>query len=106
RPAGGRCGPGIGAGGPGIGEGVARLGLPPVPPAERLARMRETVAALRELDGPDRHTPVVMAVSGPKARALAAEVADTVTFALHEMQRTVLAGRSGVASAARDEHVQ
>ena len=43
--------------------------------------MRETVAALRDLDGPDLHTPVVMAVRGPKARALAAEVADTVTFA-------------------------
>ena len=38
------------------------------------------VAALRQLDGPDLHTPVVMAVHGPKGRALAAEVADTVTF--------------------------
>src|SRR5581483_2361989 len=43
---------------------------------------RETVTALRELDGPDLHTPVVMAVRGPKAQALAADVADTVTFAL------------------------
>jgi hypothetical protein len=40
------------------------------------------VTALRDLDGPDLHTPVVMAVRGPKAQALAAEVADTVTFAL------------------------
>ena len=39
------------------------------------------MAALRQLDGPDLHTPVVMAVRGPKAQALAAEIADTVTFA-------------------------
>jgi len=32
--------------------------------------------------GPDLHTPVVMAVRGPKAQAVAAEVADTVAFAL------------------------
>lgn len=44
--------------------------------------MRETVGALRRLDGPDFHTPVVMAARGPKALALAAEVADSVTFAL------------------------
>lgn len=94
---------GIGAGRPGIEEEVERLGLPPVPPAERLARMRETVAVLRELDGPDRHTPVVMAVSGPKARALAAEVADTITFALHEVPRTEVAGLAAEAGAARDD---
>ena len=50
--------------------------------SERLAQVRETVRALRELDGPTLHTPVVMAVRGPQAQALAAEVADTVTFAL------------------------
>jgi len=44
-------------------------------------QVRDTVASLRELDGPDLHTPVVMAVRGPKARALAADLADTVTFA-------------------------
>ena len=37
---------------------------------------------LRELDGPDLHTPVVMAVRGPKAQAMAAELADTVNFSL------------------------
>ena len=41
---------------------------------------REIVRALRDLDGPTLHTPVVMAVRGPQAQALAAEVADTVTF--------------------------
>jgi alkanesulfonate monooxygenase SsuD/methylene tetrahydromethanopterin reductase-like flavin-dependent oxidoreductase (luciferase family) len=57
------------------------LGLPVLTPGRRLAQVRDTVASLRELDGPDLHTPVVMAVRGPKARELAADVADTVTFA-------------------------
>ncbi|WP_039804270.1 LLM class flavin-dependent oxidoreductase [Nocardia araoensis] len=73
---------GIGTGRPGIEDELRELGLPVVPPSERLAEVRETITALRDLDGPDRRTPVVMAVRGPKARALAAEVADTVTFAL------------------------
>jgi alkanesulfonate monooxygenase SsuD/methylene tetrahydromethanopterin reductase-like flavin-dependent oxidoreductase (luciferase family) len=78
----GRFEMGIGTGRPGIEEELHELGLPVVPRGERLAQVRQTVKALRELDGPDLHTPVVMAVHGPKARALAAEVADTVTFAL------------------------
>ena len=56
--------------------------MPVVPRSERLAQVREVVATLRDLDGPDLHTPVVMAVHGPKAQAVAAEVADTVAFAL------------------------
>ncbi len=75
----GRFEMGIGTGRPGT---EIELGLPAVPPSERLVRVRETVTALRDLDGPDLHTPVVMAVSGPKAQALAVELADTVTFAL------------------------
>jgi alkanesulfonate monooxygenase SsuD/methylene tetrahydromethanopterin reductase-like flavin-dependent oxidoreductase (luciferase family) len=75
----GRFEMGLGAGRPGI---EVELGLPAVSPAERRARMRETVAALRRYDGPDLHTPVVMAVSGPKSQALALEVADTLTFVL------------------------
>ncbi|GAB3939724.1 LLM class flavin-dependent oxidoreductase [Kribbella albertanoniae] len=74
----GRFEMGIGAG-PGI---EVELGLPAVSVAERRTRMRETVAALRRFDGPDLHTPVVMAVSGPKAQALAVEVADSITFVL------------------------
>jgi alkanesulfonate monooxygenase SsuD/methylene tetrahydromethanopterin reductase-like flavin-dependent oxidoreductase (luciferase family) len=70
---------GIGAGRPGI---EVELGLPAVSPAERRTRMRETVADLRRFDGPELHTPVVMAVSGPKSQALALEVADAVTFVL------------------------
>jgi alkanesulfonate monooxygenase SsuD/methylene tetrahydromethanopterin reductase-like flavin-dependent oxidoreductase (luciferase family) len=72
---------GVGTGRPGIEDELRELGLPVVPPGERLAQVRETVRALRDLDGPGLHTPVAMAIRGPKAQALAAEVADTVTFA-------------------------
>jgi alkanesulfonate monooxygenase SsuD/methylene tetrahydromethanopterin reductase-like flavin-dependent oxidoreductase (luciferase family) len=78
----GRFEMGIGTGRPGIEDTLRELRLPDLPSGERLARVRETVTALRDLDGPDLHTPVVMAVRGPKALALAAEVADTVNFAL------------------------
>jgi alkanesulfonate monooxygenase SsuD/methylene tetrahydromethanopterin reductase-like flavin-dependent oxidoreductase (luciferase family) len=77
----GRFEMGVGTGRPGIEDELRELGLPVVPRGERLTQVRETVTALRDLDGPDLHTPVVMAVRGPKAQALAAEVADTVTFA-------------------------
>ncbi len=76
----GRFEMGVGTGRPGIEDQLRELGLPVVPPGERLAQVRETVRALRDLDGPSLHTPVAMAVRGPKAQALAAEVADTVTF--------------------------
>ncbi len=75
----GRFEMGIGVGRPGI---EVELGLPVVSPAERRTRMRETVAALRKFDGPDLHTPVVMAVSGPKSQELALEVADSITLVL------------------------
>jgi len=78
----GRFEMGVGTGRPGIEDELRERGLPVVPPGERLAQVGETVAALRDLDGPDLHTPVVMAVRGPKAQALAAEIADTVTFAV------------------------
>jgi alkanesulfonate monooxygenase SsuD/methylene tetrahydromethanopterin reductase-like flavin-dependent oxidoreductase (luciferase family) len=78
----GRFEMGVGTGRPGIEDELRELGMPVVPPSERLTQVRETVTMLRELDGPDLHTPVVMAVHGLKAQALAAELADTVTFAL------------------------
>jgi alkanesulfonate monooxygenase SsuD/methylene tetrahydromethanopterin reductase-like flavin-dependent oxidoreductase (luciferase family) len=78
----GRFEMGIGTGRPGIEDELRELGLPVVPPSQRLAQVRETVTALRDLDGADVHTPVVMAVHGPKAQALAADLADTVTFAV------------------------
>jgi alkanesulfonate monooxygenase SsuD/methylene tetrahydromethanopterin reductase-like flavin-dependent oxidoreductase (luciferase family) len=77
----GRFEMGIGTGRPGIEDELRERGLPVTSPSERLAQVRETIRALRELDGPSLHTPVVMAVRGPKAQALAAQVADTVTFA-------------------------
>ncbi|MEU7142313.1 LLM class flavin-dependent oxidoreductase [Nocardia sp. NPDC046473] len=83
----GRFEMGIGTGRPGIEDELRDKGLPVLPPSERLAQIGETVRALRDLDGPDLHTPVAMAVLGPKARALAAEVADTVTFALGDQSR-------------------
>ena len=76
----GRFEMGIGIGRPGIEDQLRELGLPVVPRGERLAQIRDTVAALRQLDGPDLHTPVVMAARGAKTRALAADLADTVTF--------------------------
>src|SRR6201989_1792000 len=78
----GRFEMGIGTGRPGIEDELRQRGLPVLPSSERLAQVRETVTALRDLDGPDLHTPVVMAVHGPKAQALAADLADSVTFAL------------------------
>ncbi|MFF0490037.1 LLM class flavin-dependent oxidoreductase [Nocardia sp. NPDC004068] len=84
----GRFEMGIGTGRPGIEDELHEKGVADVPSrGERLPQIRETVERLRELDGPDRHTPVAMAVLGPKARALAAEVADTVTFVLGDQPR-------------------
>jgi alkanesulfonate monooxygenase SsuD/methylene tetrahydromethanopterin reductase-like flavin-dependent oxidoreductase (luciferase family) len=77
----GRFEMGIGTGRPGIEDELRQLGLPVVTPGERLSQVRDAVTLLRDLDGPDFHTPVVMAVRGPKARALAVDLADTVTFA-------------------------
>jgi alkanesulfonate monooxygenase SsuD/methylene tetrahydromethanopterin reductase-like flavin-dependent oxidoreductase (luciferase family) len=78
----GRFEMGIGVGRPGIEDELRERALPVPSPGQRLDQVRETVAALRELDGQQTRTPVAMAVIGPKARALAAEIADTVTFAM------------------------
>lgn len=78
---GGRFELGIGFGRPGIEDELREKSLPVDSPGQRLASVRETVELLRSLDGPGAHTPVAMAVRGPRAWALAAEVADTVTFA-------------------------
>jgi alkanesulfonate monooxygenase SsuD/methylene tetrahydromethanopterin reductase-like flavin-dependent oxidoreductase (luciferase family) len=71
---------GIATGRPGIEGELRESGLPVVTPVQRLSQVHDTVTSLRELDGPDLHTPVVMAVRGPNAQALAADLADTVTF--------------------------
>ena len=82
----GRFEMGIGTGRPGIADQLHELGLPVVPASQRSGQVREVVSALRELDGSDLHTPVVMAVGGPKAQALAAELADTVTFVMPQTE--------------------
>lgn len=99
----GRFEMGIGTGRPGMEDELRSLGLPVTTPGERLAQVRETVTALRELDGPELHTPVAMAVRGPKARALAAEVADTVTFAsFPDDPRALITGMAADFRADRD----
>src|SRR6201997_2047004 len=99
----GRFEMGVGTGRPGIEDELRERGLPVVPPGERLAQVRETVKALRDLDGSGLHTPVAMAVRGPKAQALAAEVADTVTFVqLPGESRVEIARLAGEFRPARD----
>ena len=93
----GRFEMGIGTGRPGIEDELRELGMPVAPPRERLAEVRQTVATLRDRDGPHGHTPVVMAVRGPTARALALDVADTVTVAALTSDT-----RAAVAAMARD----
>jgi alkanesulfonate monooxygenase SsuD/methylene tetrahydromethanopterin reductase-like flavin-dependent oxidoreductase (luciferase family) len=78
----GRFEMGIGVGRPGIEDELRDRGLPVPSPRERLEQVRDTVSALHDLDGEPGRTPVAMAVIGPKARALAAEIADIVTFAM------------------------
>jgi len=83
----GRFEMGIGTGRPAIADQLRELGLPVVPASQRSGQVREVVTALRELDGSALHTPVVMAVAGPKAQALAAELADTVTFVMPQVEK-------------------
>src|SRR6185295_2099025 len=86
---GGRFEMGIGTGRPGIADQLRELGVRAAPVSQRSGQVREVVTALRELDGPDLHTPVAMAVGGPKGLAVAAELADTVTFVMpHTETRT------------------
>jgi alkanesulfonate monooxygenase SsuD/methylene tetrahydromethanopterin reductase-like flavin-dependent oxidoreductase (luciferase family) len=96
---GGRFEMGIGTGRPGLEDQLRELGVPVGPLSERLTHVRETVTALRELDGPRVRTPVAMAVRGPKAQALAVELADTVTFVLSPTD-----SRADVARLVRDFH--
>jgi alkanesulfonate monooxygenase SsuD/methylene tetrahydromethanopterin reductase-like flavin-dependent oxidoreductase (luciferase family) len=75
---GGRFELGIGTGRPEVVSQSVRLaGMPETTGAQRLALAEQTIDALRELDG-DRHTPVLMAAGGPRARAVAADKADII----------------------------
>lgn len=79
---GGRFEFGIGTGHPGnIRQAVDLIGMPETTAAQRLHQVEQAIDRLRELDG-DRHTPVLMAVAGRKALALAAAKADIVTLAI------------------------
>jgi alkanesulfonate monooxygenase SsuD/methylene tetrahydromethanopterin reductase-like flavin-dependent oxidoreductase (luciferase family) len=79
---GGRFDLGIGTGRPEVQEqAVKQLGQPATTGAQRLAQVEETIDELRRLDG-ERHTPVLIAAAGPKARALAAAKADIVTLSV------------------------
>jgi alkanesulfonate monooxygenase SsuD/methylene tetrahydromethanopterin reductase-like flavin-dependent oxidoreductase (luciferase family) len=99
----GRFEMGIGTGRPGIEDELRERGMEVVPRGERVAQVRDAVEALRALDGPERHTPVVMAVRGTNAQALAAEVADTVTFSvLASATRAEVAAMARGFSAHRD----
>lgn len=83
---GGRFELGIGTGRPVVREWTERLGLPFGTPAQRLTQVAAVVRTLRELDGPDLHTPVIMAAAGPRALRLAGEVADIVTLAVGALE--------------------
>jgi alkanesulfonate monooxygenase SsuD/methylene tetrahydromethanopterin reductase-like flavin-dependent oxidoreductase (luciferase family) len=82
----GRFEMGIGTGRPGIADQFRGLGLPDVPMSQRSSQVRDVIAALRDLDGPTLHTPVAMAVGGPKSQALAAELADIATFVMPQTE--------------------
>ncbi|RMI29143.1 LLM class flavin-dependent oxidoreductase [Nocardia stercoris] len=72
---------GIGTGRADLAEAaVELLERPATTAAQRLDDVTRTVADLRELDG-ELRTPVMMAAGGPKARAVAATLADTVALA-------------------------
>jgi alkanesulfonate monooxygenase SsuD/methylene tetrahydromethanopterin reductase-like flavin-dependent oxidoreductase (luciferase family) len=78
---GGRFELGIGTGRPEVvSQSVQLAGQPETTGGQRLALAEQTIDALRELDG-DRHTPVLMAAAGPRARAVAAAKADIITVA-------------------------
>jgi alkanesulfonate monooxygenase SsuD/methylene tetrahydromethanopterin reductase-like flavin-dependent oxidoreductase (luciferase family) len=101
---GGRFELGIGTGRAEVVEQSERLmGQPRTTGAERLALAGQAIDDLRALDG-DRRTPVLMAVAGPRARALAAAKADIVTLAAGPLTSRAEVARlaAGVREAAGD----
>ena len=105
---GGRFELGIGTGLPQVAADAARLlGQPEMTVPQRLARVEQTIDALRDLDG-ERHTPVLVAAAGPRSRALAAAKADIVTLAAgpladrDEIARTVAGVRAAAGSRGKD----
>lgn len=98
----GRFEMGIGPGRPGMEEELRQSDLPVATPGERLTQVRDAVATLRDLDGPDRHTPVVVAARGPKSWSLAAEIADIVIGAVSSDSRAEAVQRASGVLAVRD----
>jgi alkanesulfonate monooxygenase SsuD/methylene tetrahydromethanopterin reductase-like flavin-dependent oxidoreductase (luciferase family) len=78
---GGRFDFGIGTGRPDARAEAEALGRPWGTGADRLAAVRDSIAALRALDGERWHTPVMVAAGGPRALELAATEADVVALA-------------------------
>jgi alkanesulfonate monooxygenase SsuD/methylene tetrahydromethanopterin reductase-like flavin-dependent oxidoreductase (luciferase family) len=73
---------GIGTGHPeNVRQAVEVVGMPQTTAAQRLEQVERSIDRLRGLDA-DRHTPVLMAVAGRRALALAAAKADIVTIAI------------------------
>jgi probable F420-dependent oxidoreductase len=98
---GGRFELGLGTGRPEVvQQSVQQAGQPPTTGAERLARVEQTIDALRALDA-ELHTPVLMAVAGPKARAVAAAKADIITLAVDPLNGREEAAR--LTAAIREE---
>ncbi|GAA1305900.1 LLM class flavin-dependent oxidoreductase [Pseudonocardia xinjiangensis] len=90
---GGRFEFGIGTGRPAVREFTESLGVPFGTAAERLQQVADSIDHLRELDGTERRTPVLVAAGGPKALAVAADKADIVTLAAAPLaSRDELAG--------------
>jgi hypothetical protein len=86
---------GIGTGHPGnIRQAVDVIGMPETTAAQRLEQVERSIDRLRELDG-DRHTPVLMAVSGRKALAVAAAKASWTPRATWALDTQTLRGGVG-----------
>lgn len=98
----GRFEMGIGPGRPGMEDELRQNGLPVATPGERLNQVRDAVARLRDLDGTERRTPVVVAAHGPKSWALAAEIADTVIVGVPDDTRAEVVEKTSAALAVRD----
>ena len=98
---------GIGTGRPDARGEAEALGLPWGTGPERLDLVREAIRRLRAFDGPEVHTPVLMAASGPRALALAAEEADVVMLAAQPATPRDEVGRMArdLRSAGRDPEV-
>jgi alkanesulfonate monooxygenase SsuD/methylene tetrahydromethanopterin reductase-like flavin-dependent oxidoreductase (luciferase family) len=77
---GGRFDFGIGTGRPDARAEAESFGRPWGTGAERLAAVKDSITALRQLNG-DQQTPVMIAASGPRAMELAATDADIVALA-------------------------